>query len=240
MKTKLKYGFILAFVLLYISSCQKETLDVDKASEMGYDYVPIVKDSYRIFNIEQITIDAEIGKFDTLRYQLKEVLVDTIYSTQTDSQTYKIEQFTRTDSTKIWDIKNVYKVVKSNTNYIRFEENVPIVSMVFPVKYGQTWNINRYNTLDEKETTLEAVDKQDTSGAFIFPKVVSSIQADYESLIDKQYEIEKYARGVGLVYKQQIDVESQNYGNVVVDMSKPIMKRITKGTIQTWILASYK
>jgi len=40
--------------------------------------------------------------------------------------------------------------------------------------------------------------------------------------------------GVGLIYKQKINIESQSN-----DITSPIMKRITSGTIVTWKVVSH-
>ena len=51
-------------------------------------------------------------------------------------------------------------------------------------------------------------------------------QKEKISIIDKIYYIEKYAYGIGLVEKQQIDIYSDD-----VDPSIPIENRVTKGTM---------
>jgi len=243
MNTKIKHIIFLLLGIVLISeySCRKDTYDTSSINTLGYDYYPLVKGKFIIYNIEEISIDVLAGKYDTLRYQLKELLADTIFSKDSIETSYKIERFVRMDSTKAWEIKNVWQVKQTKTCLIRGEENLPLVKLVYPMVTHQTWNINRYDTLPEKLNTLKSFDKTDTINGKIFEKVAQTmIVEDTSSIFQKKYEIEKYVRGIGLAYKQLVDVESQSKDiNKPVDINKPIMQRITMGTIITWNIYSH-
>ena len=230
--------FILCIVLAY--SCKKDTKDTTSSIVLGYDYYPLTINSYIIYNVVDISVDATVGKFDTARYQLKEVIADSIFSADTTVKRFKIERYTRKDITQPWDFKNAWQVIQSKTYLIRIEDNIPLVKQVYPMSIDMTWNINRYDTLPEKTNTLLSFDKQDTINGTIFLKVAQTVQNDFSSFYQKQYETEKYARGVGLVYKQLIDVESQSTDqNHPININKPIMERVTSGTITTWNIDSH-
>jgi len=237
-------SLLVSLLVLCLYSCKKDSKDTTNNIVLGYDYYPLKTGSYIVYNVEEITIDAAVGKFDTLRYQLKELLADTIFSTDSTDSTvkrYKIDRFIRLDSTQAWDVKNVWQVIQSKICLIRIEDNVSLVKQVYPMSTGQTWNINRYDTLPEKTNTLLSFDKQDTLNGKIYEKVAQTVQADFSSFYQKQYETEKYARGIGLIYKQLINVESQSLDqNHPVNITKPIMSRVTSGTITTWQIYSYK
>jgi hypothetical protein len=234
-------SLLVSLLVLCLHSCKKDSKDTTNNIVLGYDYYPLKTGSYIIYNVEEITIDAAVGKFDTLRYQLKELLADTIFSTDSTIKRYKIDRFIRLDSTLAWDVKNVWQVIQSKICLIRIEDNVSLVKQVYPMSTGQTWNINRYDTLPQKTNTLLSFDKQDTLNGKIYDKVAQTVQADFSSFYQKQYETEKYARGIGLIYKQLIDIESQSLDqNHPVNITKPIMSRVTSGTITTWQIYSYK
>ena len=234
MKKTTYIAILLSSVILIVSSCTKDTKDTSSDLVLGYDYYPTTLNKYVIYSVEEIDIDVEIGKYDTTRYLLKEVVADTIFSEYKDANSFKIERYILLPTSKSWEEKNVWLVKKSKSNLIRIEDNIPLVKMVFPMVKNQNWNINRYDTLEDKECTLYSLGKADTVNTIPFDNVLQMVQADYESLIDKQYETEKYALGVGLIYKQKIDIESQSN-----DITSPIMKLITSGTIVTWKVVSH-
>ena len=241
MELKPKHTIIIALgiILLGLFSCKKDSRDTSSNIVLGYDYYPLVIDKYIIYNVEEIAIDVAVGKYDTVRYQLKELVLDTIFSNDSTIANYKLERFIRLDSTKPWEIKNVWQVKQTKICLIRTEDNVPLVKQVYPMVTQQTWNINRYDTLPEKTNRLKYFDKTDTIQGKIFDKTAQTVQVDASSLFQKQYETEKYVRGIGLVYKQLINVESQSKGNKPIDINKPIMNRITVGSIITWCIYSH-
>ena len=232
--------FSVSILFLVVPSCKKDSHDQSSPATLGYDYYPLAKNKYVIYDVEEIKIDVEVGIHDTMRYQLKELLTDTIFSKDSLEKQYILERFIRQDSTKLWDIKNVWQVKQSRIALIRVEDNIPIVKQVYPMIKDQTWNIHRYDTLPEKISTLLSIDNIDTIRGFIFQKTAQTVQKDFESYYQKQYETEKYVREIGLVYKQVIDVESQSKNDKKpVDVNKPIMSRITMGTIVTWKIYSH-
>ena len=231
--------FIIGIFFVIGYSCKKDSYDKTNTIELGYDYYPLEKGKYVIYNVDSISIDAVSAKYDTTHCQLKEVLSDTIFSEDRTVLRYKIERFVRRDSNQIWEIKNVWQILQSKTCLIRIEENIPLVKQVYPMIIGQTWNINQYDTLPEKINTLKSFDIKDTINGKIFEKTAQTVQLDFSSYYQKQYETEKYVRGIGLVYKQLIDVESQSKNGNPVDINKPIMARITMGTIITWTIYSH-
>jgi len=242
MRILLHYSIFLSIVLLLFTcvSCKKDSHDTSSNIVLGYDYYPLIKGKYIIYDVDSVLIDVAVGKYDTVHCQLKELLVDTIFSKDSSETSYKIERFVRLDSTKAWEIRNVWQVKQTKTCLIRTEENIPLVKQVYPMIVNQTWNVNRYDTLPEKVDTLQSLDNRETVNGKIFEKTAQTVFTKLSSLYQKQYETEKYVRGIGLVYKQLIDIESQSKDiNHPIDINKPIMQRITYGTIITWNIYSH-
>src|ERR1035437_5835298 len=133
--------FSIIFFLLCLGmgySCKKDSKDTTSSIVIGYDYYPLSINSYVIYNVVDISIDAAVGKFDTLRYQLKELIADTLFSADTTVKRYKIERFTRHDTSQAWNILNVWQVIQSKNNLQRYENNVPLVKQVYPMSVGMT------------------------------------------------------------------------------------------------------
>ena len=227
---------LFLFILLLAYGCKKKVIVPDKNETLGYDYYPLQVGKNVVYEVEEITIDAPVGKFDTIHYFLKEEIIEVMDSTK--KSTYKMERYTRNTETDAWEIRDVWTVTKSNEKLIRNEENIPIVKLVFPLSENKKWNANQYNTLGIQEYEITGFDQKDSVTNIVFQKVASVSEYNFESLFEKHFELEKYSRNVGLIFRQLINVESQTGNGITIDVSKPIMDRITMGTIVTWKIKS--
>ena len=141
-----------------------------------------------------------------------------------------------------WTLKNVWSENRTATSAEKVEENVRYVKLKFPVKEDQKWNGNIQNTLTEWNYSYNFFDLSRTVGGIKFDSVLQVDQYDDESknLVERTLYIEKYARNVGLIHKQVIDIESQPGSNPPSNFFQiPIMQRVTSGFQYTMTINSY-
>lgn len=115
--------------------------------------------------------------------------------------------------------------------------------MVFPIVLRQQWDglalvqtDQTYNVLGESieiyqnwdPFLVEAVDESAKIGSFQFDQVISILQTDEEDILAKRYSLEKYAKGVGLIYKELTVLDCNNTINQCSD-NVPWGQRATKG-----------
>ena len=86
----------------------------------------------------------------------------------------------------------------------------------FPVAKNKTWNGNAFNILGEWLYKYTEFDKAKTIGGIAFDSTLTVIQIDDENLIEKKYYREMYAKRVGLIYKQIIDVHSNKINSTPI------------------------
>ncbi len=203
-KTKMnKYFLLLGFlIILLLVSCKKKYDTVD----LGLDYYPIDTGKYYIYNVQLITyvVTNTPGQGDTINYQLKEYYHGTIQSS--DETLYRIERYTRTSDTAQWPAQpdsGVWTVTTKNNTVIRTENNQPYVKLVFPVQSGQQWNGNSYNNLGADNYVMYPVNNPYTVGDTTYKTTLTVTQANEQSLVDKNYRIEVYAKEIGLVYQHE-------------------------------------
>src|SRR5690606_24012329 len=96
------------------------------------------------------------------------------------------------------------------------EENLRFIKMVFPLREGVEWNGNKHIDVTTiipiagesvevfKSWSYEALSVGETEiiGDFVFDEVATLSQADSENLIELRYSQEKYAKNIGLVYRE--------------------------------------
>ncbi len=229
---------------LGFSSCKK---DKAIAPDMGYTYFPNQVGRYIVYNVDSFYYDDFNKKTDTFKFQLKEK-IQSVFTDNENRPTIRLERYIKNYSTSIpynamtWILKNVWTENRTLTTAEKVEENLRYIKLVFPVNENQKWNGNIQNTLPEWNYEYDFFDLPRTIGGIYFDSVLQVNQYDdkLSNLVEHKYYIEKYARNVGLIYKQVIDVESQP-GNPIPPgfFNVPIMQRITSGVQYTMTINSY-
>lgn len=227
---------LLSICVVLFFACKREVITPQKNTNLGYDFYPVHIGHRTIYDVERIVIDAPVSRFDTTHYQLKEVISDTFLIISKDEIVYILKRFTRDKNDTSWRESNQWTITKSNSFLVRTEENIPYISLVFPPELNKQWDRNARNTLGYHPSQITSFNVPDTIGTNIFDSTLTVMVRDDENLVNKQHESYVYARGVGLVAKTYINIESQSTKTKPVDISLPIMKRVTKGTIETWFI----
>lgn len=232
-----KYYNILAALcsILFFCACNDVSISPDKNS-YGYDFYPLDSNNQLIYEVTEISIDAPLDSYDTLCYQLKEIVAAILDTGLTDTS-YLIHRYYRTSDTLPWEMKDVWSLRLSENELVKNEENIQYLRLRFPLYETAEWNGNAYNTLDDEVYEVTNIDTTFSTENIELDSVLYVIQADDETLIDKTYAYEMYAKNVGLVKKYRMEIESQT--TLDSGYIAPIENRITQGTIYEQVLISY-
>ena len=229
MKNTFKIVVLLVAMAGLIVCCKKDQEETH--TDIGYNYFPVKPGKYVIYNVDSIVMNSFTKKVDSFYFQIKEV-IESVYTDNAGRPTLRLERY-RKDSSKTlpydqlkWVLKDVWSANRTNRAVEKVEENIRYVKLAFPVALNISWNGNAYNTLDEWDYKIKEVNMPRTVGKISFDSTLSVLQRDAEDLIDKKYYREMYAKNVGLIYKQIIDVHSDSIN------ANPLMDRITKGIIK--------
>jgi hypothetical protein len=233
LKTSLSILFLLAF-----SFCVKKNVPEDK-SLLGLDYYPTKAGKFVVYDVDSI-IYTELPK-DTViyKYRIKEKLADT-YTDNEGRPAIRLERYIKKynaskpyDSLP-WAMKEVWMVNADDHRVQVVESNVRYTKLVFPIERGATWNGNANNTLGEWNYKIDYIEKEETINGNLLPKVLLVIQKDFRTQISYQRYAEKYAKNVGLVYREMKELLS----NTIVP-GVPVEDRIESGLIYKQTLVTY-
>lgn len=245
-------SFLLVFAiggLLLCSSCKDESTFEDPIVDETLEYFPVAIGKSVTYQVDSIIYDPTESAVlvDTSRVYIREVMVDT-FRDEIGVLNYRIERYQAYDSNFDWEIKDVWSTSLENNRAERFEENLKFVKMVFPVKDGDIWDGNLY--IDETSIFFIAgesieifkswfyevlsTDEPEQIGGFSFENVTTISQADEENLIERRYSIEKYAKGVGLVYR-----EMEIYDTQEIDETIPWVDKADKGFKLVMVVLDY-
>ncbi len=224
-------------VCVLLTSCKKKTEDA--TSVLGLDYYPTKLGKFVIYDVDS-TVYNDLT-LDTVRYKyrIKEKLVES-FTDNEGRPAIRLERFIKMyNPNKLYDsipytIKEVWMVNADDKKIQVAESNIRFTKMIFPVALNVIWNGNANNNLGELMYAYFIIDKAETINGNALSKVLTVKQRDERTLISVHYNIEKYSKGIGLVYREIKDI----YSNTVV-ANIPVEQRIEKGFIYKQTLVSY-
>ncbi len=201
---KIKLYFIL---LVIISSCKP--IDYDNINYY-YNYFPLQINQEKEFLVTNI-VHSSFGR-DTSSYFLKEIITD--YNINIEGDTvYTLERYWKVDSSLSYEIKDVWTSKRNlGAGYLN-EENITYTKLIFPLSLNIFWNGNAFNNLDYQEYSIESLNIPFQLNNLIFDSTVTVIQNYKSNLLEFENAKEIYATGIGLIYKEDVQLEI-NSGNL--------------------------
>jgi len=196
---KKQNNFIILFLII-ISSCKPiNYIDEDYHSK----YFPVELNQEKEFLITNIN-HSSFGK-DTVTYYLKEVISEKFLNLEGDSA-YRIERFWKTDSTDNYEIKDIWVANKSLNFAQLVEENIRFTKLIFPFDVNVVWDGNAFNNQQSQEYRIESINIPYNVNGLSFDSSITVIQNYKSNLLEYENSKEIYVIGVGLVYKEDIEV----------------------------------
>ena len=196
---KKQNNFIILFLII-ISSCKPiNYIDEDYHSK----YFPVELNQEKEFLITNIN-HSSFGK-DTVTYYLKEVISEKFLNLEGDSA-YRIERFWKTDSMDNYEIKDIWVANKSLNFAQLVEENIRFTKLIFPFDVDVVWDGNAFNNQQSQEYRIESINIPFTVNSLSFDSSITVIQNYKSNLLEYENSKEIYVIGVGLVYKEDIEV----------------------------------
>ena len=205
---KIKMRIKLYFVLLIIIiSCKPIAYE---ETNFFYNYYPLQINQVKEFFVTNI-VHNSFGK-DTTTYFLKEIITD--YNINMEGDTvYRVERYWKVDSSLSYEIKDVWTSKKSLSAGYLNEENITYTKLIFPLSLNIYWNGNAFNNLGYQEYSIESLNIPFQLNNVIFDSSLTVIQNYKSNLLEFENSKEIYAIGIGLIYKEDVQVEI-NSGNL--------------------------
>lgn len=238
MKTKILNLFVLSIVLI---SCQKKKEPISPLT-LGLDYYPKTIGKYVIYDVDSTIYNSLAQTTVSIKYQIKEKISE-VFKDNENKDALRLERFIKKfnplkpyDSIP-WTIKEVWMVNATDKSIEVVEGNVRYTKLIFPVKQYSEWDGNVKNSIGKWLYSYDYIDKNETIGTTELNNVLMVKQKNLKTLISYQNYIEKYAKDIGLVYREITDITSNN-----ILPNIPIEDRIEDGVIykQTFISSGYE
>ena len=201
----------IAVIAVVVWSCRKNEVEHRSATSVNYyyTYFPIRIGATYIYRMDSLVWDTykNGGQYDTTVNYLKEV-VDSPFIDNTGQTAYKLYRWTTRDTTLGWSNERVWTEKLTQSEAQRWEENIRYVPLTFPVVANYSWNGNKYNTIDsfkEYNYYYKDVHVTFTLSGIKYDSTVLVSDANHFDALEGLVMSERYAAGVGLIYREKMD-----------------------------------
>lgn len=218
--------FFPALLVLILFSCKKESAHFEP--EDFREYMPLQVGNYIDYNLDS-TVFLVFGTVrETHSYLAREVVEDSIQDNSL-RKSYKVTRYLRKNETEAWVPSITYLITPTGRTVEVMENNLRYIKLAFPIKNGFSWKGNKYidtystdlglNYMEDWDYTYDSVGSPLTIGSASFDNTLKVFAQD-EFLgqdpsipgtlyAEQTLAQEKYARGVGLIYREFLHWEYQ-------------------------------
>lgn len=208
--------FLFVTLVLTFLACKPTTIPDDFSPDYKFDYFPLEVGLVRHYEVDSVLFRTDDPRFDTIYTQIQEVITNILENNNGDD-VFRIERSERTQDTLPWLITDIFTEQKDGNNIYRKEEDIRQLKLTFPPTAFKTWdgnaeipynktvmvageNIAMFKNWDYK---ILSVDEPEEINGQLYDNVLTLQLANHnDSNIEYRYGVEKYARGVGLVYRE--------------------------------------
>jgi hypothetical protein len=218
-----QFLFLAIITVVFFSACKKsDVLETAVVSE----YAPLQVGKYISYNLDS-SLFINFGTKDTvISYQVKHQ-VDAQITDNLGRPAYRIIRYIRKTAANAWVPDNTFMAVPTDFAMEVIENNMRFLKLKGPIRNGYSWRGNTYidtysinspvRYLADWDYTYDSVNVKQTIGAFTLDNTLKVAQrdevignpADPNSYHEINFGAEKYAKGIGLVYRKFLHVEYQ-------------------------------
>jgi len=202
-----KAFWLILVLIVFIFSCSKDKEEY-VAPYLGYDYAGVEVGKYVIYDVDSFFYDDFNGLIDSSFYQVKEE-IDSKFIDLEGDEAFKIIRYRKESDTASWVLIDVWSSKLATTNFQKVEENVRFLKLIFPINLNDTWNGNALNNEDTLFYNYAAVNQAETIGGNVLSNVLTVLKFEEINLIEEKVYKEKYAKGIGMVYKKSVDITKE-------------------------------
>lgn len=217
--------FILLGLLSLVGGCQTNSDPGPNDSA----YYPLQTGDYWVYQVTDETYSLTTGTV-VRSFQLQQKVGSSFI--RNGQVFFQLEESTRQSEQSNWQVSAIRTVYKSLSEVVSQDNNMPTVSLLFPVSASTSWNINTYNGLSDTLTLrYQNIDRPFSTGKLSFDRTVSVVGPNDSTLIDLTKYQRVYAQNVGLVYRENTALAYCQSTPDCIGKGK-----IDSGTRQKWTL----
>jgi len=241
MTNNISFSAVLLLLLL-LSACGRE---VETFEPIAYDYSPMDSGKYIVYQVDSVIYNEYEQSIDTNSYEIR-YEYGRSETDAADELIYRLNRYERRNSSENWQLKEVFAAKNINYQHQLVEDNQRLIKLTYPIAAGGQWNglpyirrdtsieiiggsINLYKDWDE--FSYEEVGVAYDINGLSFDTTLVVLQVDKTNNIERRYSKERYAKGVGLIEKEMLILDTQCGGNISNCLTTPWEVKAEKGFI---------
>jgi hypothetical protein len=214
---------LLAIIIITFFSCSKKE---EVITEPLSDYIPLQTGKYITYRLDSLVFINFGAVTETHRYQIKHV-VDAQITDNLGRPSYRIYTYIRDSAgTQSWNPNGTYFITPLDKQVEVIEDNLRVIKMHLPIKEGFEWKGNTYLPDDPYGSSYDFSNDDDMkSWNFTYTAAEPSVSYGNKTYTDvytieqqddsynapvtnisdygyKNRSVEKYSKGIGMVYRQ--------------------------------------
>jgi hypothetical protein len=252
---------LLAVAALIWSGCGERIIVDPPFEDIVADqqqYFPLEIGQYIVYQVDSVTFDFAQGGGvvrDSSRTFIRETVADTIRD-NTGALQYTIERYERQRDIDPWRLSRIWTAAITRQQVIRTEDNLRFLRLIFPMDRRSEWNGNvwidptreieiegeRMRPFSNWQYEVDSIDIAQQIGTFAFDSVLIVTEADDTNIIEQRISRSKYAKHIGLVWREQRILDSQycNQTPAPADCAtKPWDEKAERGYILRQVVLEY-
>jgi hypothetical protein len=214
----------IASLLLSLNACKKSTESF--IPNQATEYFPLTVGKYITYKLDSLVF-INFGTSSVTRSFEVKYLTDARLSDNLDTPAYRIVRFIRNTPSNPWVADATFWATNTGKGIDFTENNLRYQKLKTPVRDLYTWKGNSYidtysfssnvKYLGDWDYSYDSVGMQSVVGSYTLPNTLKVDQRDEvignpndpKSYSEINYAVEKYAAGIGLVYRKFLHTEYQ-------------------------------
>lgn len=221
-----KYLLSSLLILFFFTSCEKKT-EIFSSPSIS-DYYPIEVGKFINYDLDS-TLFTEFGQTITVNHYQIQDRVDAAITDNSGRPSYRIIRYIRKTESDPWVANNTFMVTPTENSIEYVENNFRYIKLKLPIVPDYSWKGNKYidtynsNTdvryLDDWDYIYDSVGNPLAINSVNIGESITVLQRDEflgqdpsiegTQYAEKNYSLEKYGKGIGLIYREFMHWEYQ-------------------------------
>lgn len=228
------FSILIVAAVVLLAGCKKTTEQYPSAPLS--DYFPLIVGKYITYSLDSTVYYKNFGASASVNsYQVKYV-VDAAITDNLGRPAFRILRYIRSTPTAAWAPENTFMAVNTGNSIEYIENNLRFVKLVEPIQQDYTWKGNSFiNTnsqtpylkyYDDWNYTYDSLNMPAKIGALTVDSTIKVAEMDDRTAIDRTFSEAKYAKGIGLVYRNFLYWNTGNANGTFSDASYGVVLKM--------------
>ena len=218
-------AWVLCCTWLLFACKERQTETFDSGAAEQYAYFPLKIGKYIDYQVDSMVYDFGTGGstvVDSSTTFVRELVADTLRD-QTGQLLYTLERYERTAADQAWQLRHIGTAARTGSQAIFTENNLRYLKLIFPMDRRSEWNGNVWIDVDREieiagerirpftnwQYEVDSIDIAAQVGTFAFDSTLLVTEADDINIIERRLSRVRYAKNIGLVWREQWILDSQ-------------------------------